>query len=265
MLKNLSDMSDATVLITGGLGYLGCVMAETLAEHGAEIIILDKDDAKFDILKKNLHANFGINCQFIQCNLEIEQERTNAIENLKNNKTRVSCLINNAAYVSGTNMLGWTTSFEKQSLEVWRRAIEVNLTAAFHFAQAFSPELKNEKDGNIINITSIYGQLGPDWDLYKDTQMGNPAAYSVSKGGLEQLTRWLATTLAPEVRVNAVCPGGISRNQPSNFVSRYEKRTPMKRMATENDFKGVISFLASQQSSYVTGQTINVDGGFSSW
>ena len=95
--------------------------------------------------------------------------------------------------------------------------------------------------------------------------MGNPAAYSVSKGGLEQLTRWLATTLAPEVRVNAVCPGGISRNQPSNFVSRYEKRTPMKRMATENDFKGVISFLASQQSSYVTGQTINVDGGFSSW
>ena len=95
--------------------------------------------------------------------------------------------------------------------------------------------------------------------------MGNPAAYSVSKGGLVQLTRWLATTLSPKVRVNAISPGGIFRDQPKNFVSRYEKRTPLQRMANENDFRGVIAYLASDMSEYVTGQILRVDGGWGEW
>ena len=150
-------------------------------------------------------------------------------------------------------------------VETWRRAMEVNLTAAFHLSQTFAPLLKTSKGGNIINITSIYGEYGPDWGLYEGTQMGNPVAYAVSKGGLVQLTRWLATTIAPEVRVNAVSPGGIFRNQDQKFVERYEARTPMKRMAIEDDFRGVISFLASDMSSYVTGQNIAVDGGWGIW
>jgi NAD(P)-dependent dehydrogenase (short-subunit alcohol dehydrogenase family) len=95
--------------------------------------------------------------------------------------------------------------------------------------------------------------------------MSNPAAYGASKGGLIQFTRWLATTVAPDIRVNAISPGGIYRQQPGAFVSRYEARTPMGRMATEDDFRGVVAHLASDLSRYVTGQNLAVDGGWGVW
>jgi len=95
--------------------------------------------------------------------------------------------------------------------------------------------------------------------------MGNPAAYSASKGGLIQLTRWLATTIAPDIRVNCISPGGVWRNQPDEFVKRYEAKTPLRRMATEEDLKGIIAYLASDLSTYVTGQNIVVDGGWTAW
>ena len=106
---------------------------------------------------------------------------------------------------------------------------------------------------------------GPDWNLYEGTTMGNPGAYAASKGGLIQLTKWLATTVAPKVRVNAISPGGIFRNQPEKFVAKYTAKTPMGRMGVEDDFRGAIAYLASDLSSYVTGQNIAVDGGFGAW
>ena len=119
--------------------------------------------------------------------------------------------------------------------------------------------------GSIINMASIYGSYGPDYELYRDTTMGNPAAYAASKGGLVQLTRWLATTLAPAVRVNSISPGGVFRSQPEIFVERYKKRTPLGRMATEDDFRGAIAYLASDLAAYVTGQNLAVDGGWGVW
>ena len=159
----------------------------------------------------------------------------------------------------------WNTTFEKQSLESWRRAFEVNLTAVFELSQGFVPIMRDSIGASIVNISSIYGFLGPDWRLYSETNMGNPAAYSASKGALIQFTRWLSTTLAPSVRVNAICPGGVFRNQPESFVTQYEPRTPLARMAKEEDFKGALGFLVSDLSSYVTGQSLSVDGGWSAW
>jgi NAD(P)-dependent dehydrogenase (short-subunit alcohol dehydrogenase family) len=101
--------------------------------------------------------------------------------------------------------------------------------------------------------------------LYEATEMGNPAAYAASKGGLIQLTRWLATVLAPDIRVNTLTPGGIARNQPEIFTERYIRRTPLQRMAVEEDFKGAALYLASDLSSYVTGQNLIVDGGWTVW
>jgi NAD(P)-dependent dehydrogenase (short-subunit alcohol dehydrogenase family) len=135
----------------------------------------------------------------------------------------------------------------------------------FDLSKLFYPQLKKNGNGSIINISSIYGTSGPVHSMYKGTEMGNPAAYSASKGGLIQLTRWLATTIAPDVRVNSISPGGVFRNQPKQFVDRYEKRTPLGRMATEEDFKGIIAYLASDLSKYVTGQNIDVDGGWGVW
>jgi NAD(P)-dependent dehydrogenase (short-subunit alcohol dehydrogenase family) len=95
--------------------------------------------------------------------------------------------------------------------------------------------------------------------------MANPAAYGASKGGLLQLTRYLATTLAPTVRVNMLTPGGVFRNQPEIFVERYIANTPLRRMASEEDFKGSAAYLASDLSTYVTGQNLIVDGGWTTW
>ena len=155
--------------------------------------------------------------------------------------------------------------FESQSLSSWRNALEINLTAPFHLSQGLLPLLLKSTDPSIVNISSIYGELGPDWTLYSQTSMGNPAGYSVSKGGLLQLTRWLSTTLAPNVRVNSISPGGIYRNQPQEFHSRYVKKCPMGRMANESDIVGALLFLASDLSSYITGENLFVDGGWSKW
>ena len=95
--------------------------------------------------------------------------------------------------------------------------------------------------------------------------MGNPAAYAASKGGLLQLTRWMATVLAPDIRANTLSPGGIFRNQDQTFHKRYVERTPLRRMATEEDLKGALIYLASDMSSYMTGQNLIIDGGWSAW
>jgi NAD(P)-dependent dehydrogenase (short-subunit alcohol dehydrogenase family) len=174
-------------------------------------------------------------------------------------------LINNAAFVGTSDLKGWGVTFAQQTIETWRRALEVNLTAAFQLCQGLSPLLQSSGRGIIINIGSIYGEFGPDWSLYEGTSMNNPAAYGASKAGLLQLTRWLATTMAPAVRVNAISPGGIARGQAQAFVKRYEARTPLGRMATEDDFRGAVAFLASDMSAYITGQNLLIDGGWSVW
>jgi NAD(P)-dependent dehydrogenase (short-subunit alcohol dehydrogenase family) len=107
--------------------------------------------------------------------------------------------------------------------------------------------------------------VGPDFRLYTGTPMGNPGAYAASKGGLIQISRWLATALAPGVRVNSISCGGVERQQPRAFITRYVDRTPMQRMATEEDFKGAVAYLASDLSAYVTGHNLAVDGGWTAW
>lgn len=252
-------------IVTGGLGNIGNKLINRLVKQNNIVIIIDRDSQKFNALVKSKILKNANQITFKKCNLESELERKTTIESILTDHQEIDCLINNAAYVSNNNFQGWNETFVEQNLDIWRRALEVNLTAPFHFARDFLAPLSNAIDGNIINISSIYGQVGPNWDLYKNTNMGNPAAYSVSKGGLEQLTRWLATTLAPDVRVNCIAPGGIFRNQEAAFVKRYEEKTPMRRMGKESDIVGAIEFLSGDNAKYITGQTLNVDGGFTVW
>lgn len=264
-IKQLADLKGRRALITGATGCLGRVMADTLAELGAELVLVDRPGSDFETLAQTLSRQWGVRVEHRNCDLEQQTQRAELIAWLKNSGEGLNVLINNAAFVGTSELQGWGVPFEQQTVETWRRALEVNLTAAFELCQGLSPLLKAAEGASIVNIASIYGQYGPDWSLYAGTSMSNPAAYAASKGGLIQFTRWLATTLAPHVRVNAVSPGGIHRNQPEVFVDRYEARTPLGRMATEDDFRGVIAFLASDLSLYVTGQNLSVDGGWGAW
>ncbi len=264
-VRELMDLRGRRALITGAAGGLGRVMADTLAEFGADLVLVDRPGADFGGLAQELRDRWSVVTEVLECDLESDEQRAGMVEAIKADCRGLNILINNAAFVGASNLQGWTVPFEGQNLDTWRRAMEVNLTAAFHLCQGFAPELRAAKGGNIINIASIYGEYGPDWRLYEGTTMGNPAAYAASKGGLIQLTRWLATTLAPDVRVNAISPGGVFRNQSKLFVRRYVDRSPLRRMAEVDDFRGAIAFLASNMSRYVTGQNLLVDGGWGVW
>lgn len=264
-IKKLMSLKGRRALITGAAGGLGRVMAETLAELGADLVLIDRPGSDFQSLSVTLGQLWDINVECRQCDLEFQDQRLDLVEWLKSSEKGLNILINNAAFVGSSELQGWAVPFEEQTVDTWRRALEVNLTAVFDLCQGLAPMLRVAEAASVINIASIYGEYGPDWSLYDDTGMSNPAAYGASKGGLIQFTRWLATTIAPRVRVNAISPGGIFRNQPEKFVQRYEAKTPLARMATEDDFRGVVAYLASDLSRYVTGQNLAVDGGWGVW
>ncbi len=264
-IKELSNLSGRRALITGATGGLGKVFADTLAELGADLILVDLPSSDFQTLSKSLIKDWGVNVESHSCDLEVQSQRTELIKKLMSSGLGLNILVNNAAFVGTSDLPGWNVPFEDQSVDTWRRALEVNLTAVFDLSKGLAPLLKSSKNGSIVNIASIYGMYGPDWSLYEDTRMSNPAAYGASKGGLIQLTRWLATTIAPEVRVNAISPGGILKNQPEEFVKRYEDKTPLGRMANTEDFRGAVSYLASDLSKYVTGVNLSIDGGWGTW
>lgn len=264
-LSQLMDMSGRRALITGAAGGLGRVMAETLAEMGADLVLVDLPASALSLQAKDLVQRYAINVQVEFCDLEDLAQREALAEQVLDKGKALDVLINNAAFVGTSKLQGWSEPFEKQTVETWRRALEVNLTSVFHLCQLFTPALRASQAGSIVNIASIYGEYGPDWSLYEGTSMANAAAYGASKGGVIQFTRWLATTLAPDIRANVISPGGVARGQPESFVSHYENRTPLGRMAKEDDFRGAIAYLASDMSIYVTGQTLRVDGGWGVW
>ncbi|MGD9787013.1 MAG: SDR family oxidoreductase [Sulfuricellaceae bacterium] len=264
-LAELMSLQGRVALITGGAGYLGMAMAEALAELGCGLCLLDREETTLVRAADAIGKEWGVSVQTLAVDLENEAARSEVPGKIQDRFGRLDILINNAGFVGDSQLQGWVVPFEEQRVDTWRRALEVNLSAVFHLCQILSPMLKAVGKGAIVNISSIYGVVGPDLRLYEGTKMGNPAAYAASKGGMVQLTRWLATVLAPHVRVNCISPGGVSRGQPPEFVERYVARTPLGRMGTEEDFKGAIAYLASDLSSWVTGENLMVDGGWTAW
>ena len=264
-VSELMSLSGRRALITGAAGGIGRVISQTLAELGADLILVDRPGSAYDSLIQEIEKDWNVDVQTLDCDLEVESDRKALLEAVVGREGTLDVLVNNAAFVGDSDLVGWATEFELQTVDTWRRALEVNLTAAFDLSKGLAPLLKQSEGGSIINLGSIYGSYGPDNSLYAGTGMGNPAAYAASKGGLIQLTRWLATTLAPDVRVNTVSPGGVIRNQPDAFIERYKARTPLARMATEDDLRGAVAYLASDLSRYVTGQNLAVDGGWGVW
>jgi NAD(P)-dependent dehydrogenase (short-subunit alcohol dehydrogenase family) len=259
------NLSGRRALITGAAGHIGSVIAQTLAELGAGLVLVDRPGANFRALSDAVVGIGSSAVQILECDLESQTDRDELLERVIRGPEVLDVLVNNAAFVGTTNLDGWIGDLPSQTTACWRRALEVNLTAVFDLCRGLAPLLMKTGRGSIVNIASIYGSSGPDHRLYAGTTMGNPAAYAASKGGLIQLSRWLATTLAPSIRVNCISPGGVLRDQPEIFVKRYEAHTPLGRMATEDDLRGAIAYLATDLSAYCTGHDLVVDGGWSAW
>jgi NAD(P)-dependent dehydrogenase (short-subunit alcohol dehydrogenase family) len=264
-LKQLMDLTGRSALVTGGAGHIGSVICETLAELGASIAVVDLDQSACDSVSQRLESTYGVKTSGHAVDLNDLDAVRSTPGQVVNELGSLDILVHCAAYGGDTKFPGWAVPFDQQSAEAWERALRVNLTSAFVLAQAAGQPLVDSHHGSIVFVSSIYGISGPDMSLYDGTSMANPAGYGASKGGLLQLMRYLATVLAPSIRVNAMSPGGVVRQQPEVFQQRYEKRTPLDRMATEEDFKGAIAYLASDLSEYVTGHNLVVDGGWTTW
>ena len=265
LIKNLINLNGKSALVTGAAGFLGLAISETLAELGANLILVDLPEKNLIEKGNSIADKWGIDVLIEEIDLEILEDRKVLLNKVLKNSNSLEILVNNAAFIGASKLPGWSVPFEEQDVEIWPKVLELNLTSIFHICQGLYPLMKKTNTGSIVNIASIYGLYGPDWSLYKGVNMANPAAYAASKGGLIQLTRWMSTTMAPSVRVNAISPGGIFRDQPIEFFNKYISKTPLNRMASEEDLQGAIAYLATPLSSYVTGQILQVDGGWGVW
>jgi 2-deoxy-D-gluconate 3-dehydrogenase len=189
---------------------------------------------------------------------------------------RLDILINNAALTvrSGTHLAGYFNPFEDYELEIWEKALKVNITGMFLCAQEVGRQMIKQNRGVIVNISSTYGVVGPDQRIYekslspysKSVRLNTPVPYSVTKGAVLALTRYLAAYWAGKnIRVNSLTPGGVFDNHDPEFVKRYSSRTMLGRMANRDEYKGAILFLVSDASSYMTGANLVVDGGWTAW
>jgi NAD(P)-dependent dehydrogenase (short-subunit alcohol dehydrogenase family) len=256
----MTDLAGRTAVVTGGAGPLGRRLCTSLAEAGARVVVVDRAGA--DETARSLPgdvAHVSIDADLLDA---VQLDRVvNRVEQLG----ACDVLVNNAAFTGTSGVPGYAVPFDQQTDEAFELALRLNLVVPFSLSRRLAPLLRAGGHGSIVNVASIYGLVGPNLTLYEGTAMGNPAAYGASKAGLAQLTRYLSTVLAPEVRCNAFAPGGIARGQATEFVTRYNALTPLGRMATEADFSGVLLWLASDDSAYVTGQVIAVDGGWTAW
>jgi NAD(P)-dependent dehydrogenase (short-subunit alcohol dehydrogenase family) len=262
-LPALFGLTGRTAVVTGGAGPLGAVLSGALAEAGARVVVVDRDDAAVGQAVEDLVPH-----PLGHVAVPADLLSPGALDEVTDQVKRIGhcdVLVNNAAFTGTSGVPGYAVPFEEQTDEAFELATRLNLTVPFSLTRRLAPMLRASGHASVINVSSIYGLVGPNMGLYTGTPMGNPAAYAATKGGLAQLTRYLATVLAPDIRVNAFAPGGIARGQDQPFVHRYEALTPLGRMGTEDDFRGVVTWLAGDASSYVTGQVIAVDGGWTAW
>ena len=241
------SINDKVIVITGGNGLLGKQMVSTFREQGATVVAADiyfeeksEDDFIIDITDENS-----------------VKEGIAAIVKKYN---RIDGWVNNAYQ----RTKDWGNKFEDISPESWRKNVDMHLNGYFLCCQVVLKQMKIQRFGSLINMSSIYGLVGPDFTVYEGTEMTMPAAYSAIKGGLNNFTRYLASYYGScQIRVNTVSPGGIFDNQPESFVNSYNKKVPLKRMGSPKDIVSAVYFLLTDNSSYITGHNLVVDGGWS--
>lgn len=260
-LRELLALNGKTVFITGGAGHLGTAMCEALAELGANIVIGSRDTEKSSSFANMIGEKFDVRASAVQLDISDPDNIENALALIEKKHARLDILINNA-------WSGKKNSFETISLDDWKYDIEVCLNGVFYTVKKAFPYLKESK-GVIVNVASMYGHVAPDYRIYAGTGHANPPSYGAAKAGVIQLTKYLASFLAPhQIRVNAISPGPFPFGDILNnaeFIGTLEAKTMLNRIGNPEDLKGPIALLCSDAGRYMTGQNICVDGGWTAW
>ena len=268
------NLTGRVAVVTGGPGLLGAEFCRTLTEAGAAVVVVDVNG---DAARRTANGLSQKGAQAIAVPTDITQPDSvqAMVETTLKTFGRIDILVNSAAldpkFDPDAFAKGITPGkFEEYPLDQWNQALNVNLTGMFLVTQAcVKPMLAQGKKGSIINICSTYGLNGPDQRIYRKEgrpQTFKPVYYTVTKAGVLGFTKYLAAYyMETEIRVNALTPGGVFNNHDEDFVKNYAAKTIMGRMAHKDEMNGALIFLASDASSYMTGNNVVVDGGWTAW
>ena len=268
------DLKDRVAIVTGGAGLLGTEFCKTLAEAGASVAVVDLN---IEAAKKVADAltKDGYRVKGFGTDITKPDSVKGLVASILSDFGRLDVLVNSAAldpkFDPDAASKGIAPgNFEDYPLDQWNAALNVNLTGMFLITQAcVKPMIEHGKKGSIINICSTYGLNGPDQRIYvKDGKRVayKPVYYTVTKAGVMGFTKYLAAYYAgTEIRVNALTPGGVFNNHEDYFVKNYSAKTILGRMAHGDEMNGALLFLASEASSYMTGNNVVVDGGWTAW
>ena len=270
-IQDKFDLTEKTAIVTGGIGLLGKEFCRTLAEAGAFVLVADIDENR-----ANQYAQELIQAGYKADGCGVDVTSTDSVQKMAKKAVelsgRLDILVNSAAMdpkFDSEHVSQHSGSFEDFPLEMWRSALDVNLTGMFLCCQAAARQMVIQGEGSIINICSTYGLVGPDQRIYIKTgqpRRVKPVYYSVTKAGVLGLTRYLATYYAgTKIRTNALTPGGVYNDHDESFTQNYSARTVLGRMARKDEMNGALLFLASDASSYMTGSNLIVDGGWTAW
>jgi len=265
---NTFKLEDKVVYVVGGLGLIGKEISKAVSSAGANTVILDIDDKKgSDTVKVIKDHGYKANYEHFNCS-DLDNITGN-ISSIRNKYKGIDILIN----CSYPRTEDWATnSFKSVSLKSFRENVDMHMNSYAWAAKLFADIMsENENGGSIIQFGSTYGVLGQDLTVYEGTDMAENMTYAAIKGGITNLTRLMASYYGKyNIRINTICPGGISGhvagksdNQNPIFTNNYCKKTPLKRMGSPEEIASVVLFLSSEASSYITGATIMVDGGWS--
>ena len=240
-------LKDKVIIVTGGSGLIGKEIIKYLNNENAIAI-------NADILVET-----DLDKRQIRCDITSQTSINDTIAAIVDKYGRIDGLVNNAY----PRTKDWSAKFEDISFKSWQQNIDMQLNSVFIFCQKVLDQMKIQKSGVIVNMASIYGIVGNDFSLYEGLNMTSASAYSAIKGGIINFSRYLASYYGKNnIRVNCVSPGGIFDNQNPEFVKRYNNKVPMGRMGNPEDIAPAVSFLLSDESQYITGQNLVVDGGW---
>lgn len=269
------DLTGKVAIITGGAGMLGEMHAEAIAAAGGHPILADINENLAIDKAKTISERYSVDSMGIKTDITNKIEIETLLDVILKRFGRIDILINNAANdpkVKAKNENHSLSRLEKFPIEQWNQDIAVGLTGAFLCSQVIGSEMAKRGGGVILNISSDLGIVGPDQRIYlkqglpEAKQPVKPVSYPVVKSALIGLTRYLATYWAGKnIRVNALCPGGVRTDQPEEFLEKVTFRIPMGRMARKDEYKGAILFMLSDASSYMTGAVVIIDGGRTCW
>jgi NAD(P)-dependent dehydrogenase (short-subunit alcohol dehydrogenase family) len=253
-------IKDKVVIITGGAGLIGREFTKAVIKQNGFAIIADKDEEKCITVKNELSKELNKNnIDYIKLDINSKLSLEKCIEFVDDKYKKIDALVNNA-YPKNKN---FGKSFFEIDYEDFIENLELNIGGYFLASQQFANYFQKQGYGNIVNISSIYGIIAPKFEVYDNTKMTMPVEYAIIKSGLIHFTKYLAKYLkGKNIRVNAISPGGISNNQPKEFLKAYNNYCLSKGMLDAGDLNGILIFLLSDVSRYLNGQNIIVDDGY---